>query len=194
MIQTSVQNPYVQNHLHTNSIVQSSAMRMDHSTVHMTTAKQQATTDPYAIPPEKTITVFDFLQIAFGFRLLTFEQWDHGHEVIYQSDVTGVLIQYSSRHRYLQIMLYRLVQGRLIRNPPIPKPGSEVYGYLLNDLIELTDPLEKIRPMNGEDYSNQPITEECLTAYLCACARKLIFHGCEILTGDFRLIDQLEHE
>jgi len=193
MIQPSVQNHYVQNHLHTNSIVQSSAMRVDHSTVYMTTAKQQATTYLYAIPPEKTITVFDFLQIAFGFSLVTFEKWDHGHEVIYQSDATGVLIQYSSRHRYLHIMLYRLVQGRLIRNPPIPKPGSQVYGYPLNDLIELTDPLEKIRPMYDED-SNRATTEECLTAYLCACARKLIFHGCEILTGDFRLIDQLEHK
>jgi hypothetical protein len=167
-------------------------MRMDHSTVHMTTANQQATTNRYAILPEKTITVFGFLQTAFGFGLVTFEKWDQGHEVIYQSETTAVLIQYSSRHSYLHIMLYRLVEGRLVRNPLIPKPGSEVYGYPLNDLIDLTDPLERIRPMNDEQNSDQAATGECLTAYLCACARKLIFHGCEILTGDFRLIDQLQ--
>lgn len=136
---------------------------------------------------------FKFLESDFGFRLSKGEKEDWGYELIYLNKTTGVKITYEFREAYIFIMLYKLVDGSLIENPRSIRENTTLYGYGLDDIINLRNPQALIKPAyQYGDESEYYDKMKGLTLYVTAFANNLKEYAVDVLSGDFKIFNEVD--
>jgi len=136
---------------------------------------------------------FKFLESEYGFRLLKCEKEDWGYELIYLNNKTGVKITYEYREAYIFIMLYQLEDGKIVENPKSIDGNATLYGYAMEDLINLRNPDALIKP--AYEYGEQSEyydKENGLSLYVSAFASNLKKYAKDVLDGNFTIFPELE--
>lgn len=131
---------------------------------------------------------FNFLESEYDFRLSECKRENWGFSLIYLNDTTGVEILYEYREVYVFIMLYKLIDGILIKNPIIIRKNSVLFGHSLDDIILIRNPDSLIRPAYeyGEDsvYYNE---DNGTSLYLKCFSDNLKTYAKDVLRGDFSI-------
>jgi hypothetical protein len=136
---------------------------------------------------------FKFLESKFEFKLYKSKEEDWGYKIIYLNKTTGVKITYEYRESYLFIMLYRLVDGKIVENPRNINEETTLFGYALDDIIKLHNPSALIG--STYKYSNDSKChdkENGMSYYISDYARNLEKYAKDVLTGDFTIFPSLD--
>lgn len=133
-------------------------------------------------------TQFKFLELDFDFQLTKCCEHNWGYEMIYLNNKVGIKITYEFGEAYIFILLYKLIDGKLIENPHIIKNDTLLYGYGLDDIINLRNPSALIKPAyqygSKSEYYDK---EKGLTLYVSAFADNLKKYATDILNGNFEI-------
>ena len=136
---------------------------------------------------------FKFLVLNYNFKLIKCYKEDWGYVLIYLNNDVGVKITYEYREAYIFIMLYKLIAGKLVENPLSIRTDSTLYGYGLDDIVNLRNPSDLIKPANQYD-SNSIFHKmnEGLTSYVAVFANNLRKYANDVLLGDFKIFKELD--
>jgi len=136
---------------------------------------------------------FKFLEFDYGFQLVKSVKEDWGYELIYLNNTTGVKIIYEFREAYIFIILYKLVDGKLIENPKSIDENTVLYGFGLDDIIGLRFPQALIKPayQYGEE-SKYYDKKKGLTLYVTAFSDNLKEYASDVLEGDFKIFHETQ--
>ena len=136
---------------------------------------------------------FSFLISDYGCRLMECKEENWGYNLLYLNDTTGVKITYEYREAYIFIVLYKLVNGRLVKNPGCVDDDTELHGYGLDDIVNLRNPDAIIKPAYeyGDD-SEYHDEQNGMTRYVSQFAKNLKQYGYDVLLGDFSIFEEIE--
>jgi hypothetical protein len=129
---------------------------------------------------------FLFLEKEYSFSNAVSKSINGGFEFEYSNSTTGVCITYEYKEAYLFVMLYRLVEGKLVKNPARINFDSILNGIGLDDIIMLHDPNAMVKP--AYQYGNQSdfyTKKDGLRLYIRLFAENLKRFGINVLKGDF---------
>jgi hypothetical protein len=136
---------------------------------------------------------FNFLISDYDFKLIKSHKENSGYKLIYLNSFTGVKITYEYREAYIFIMLYKLINRKMIENPIDIMKDSILYGYGLDDIINLKNPSDLIKP-SYQYNSESDYHDSCkgLTLYVSTFANNLKIYASDILDGDFKIFKELD--
>ncbi len=136
---------------------------------------------------------FLFLENDHYLNLSSCVEKNWGYELIYLNQTTAVKVSYEFQEAYIFIMLYKLVDGKLIYNPIEINAQTELHGYSLDDLLLIKNPSVIIKPayLYGEEstYYNK---ENGLELFVNAFANNLKEYAKDVLNGNFKIFEALE--
>lgn len=136
---------------------------------------------------------FSFLKTEYEFNLLKCDKEDWGYELFYKNNTTGIKITYEYQAAYLFIMVYRLIDGDFCENPRNIKEDTVLYGYGLDDIINLQNADALIKPAyEYGDKSEYYDKDKGLTLYVSAFAKNLKLFSAKILQGDFTIFSDAD--
>ena len=136
---------------------------------------------------------FGFLESDFGFTLSESKKEGWGYKMIYRNNTTGVKIIHEYRESYIFILLYQLVNGKLIEDPRDIKEDTVLHSYGLDDIVNLRDPSALINPTyDYPDDSKFHDKEKGMSTYVSAFARNLKTYAEDVLSGDFTIFPELD--
>lgn len=140
---------------------------------------------------------FKFLIDDFGCELV--EQTDDTlfYQLVYKNSTTGVVITYEAREQYINIELYRLINGQIVKNLMHALRSNEMINVFSLDYILKKKALgnkDQILPIHeyGEDagfFSLGGFSE-----YVELFTTNLKKYASHILTGDFSDFKNLDAE
>lgn len=137
---------------------------------------------------------FNFLVSEFHFKMKQIPRNKNKNLLLYSNTTTGVEIAYEFRYATVNIMLYRLVESKFIRNPINITKGTKLFGFDLIDLLSIRNPNAIILPAYeyGENskYYN-PI--DGFELYIGDFAAILKNNAADVLLGDFTIFTELEN-
>lgn len=129
---------------------------------------------------------FQFLENEYEFERIHSKKIDGGFEFLYLNKTTAVCITYEFREGYLFILLYRLLDGELKRNPIRITAETELTGFGLDDIISLHNPEAIVKPVYTYGEKSEYYTEkDGLRRYFKLFADNLKKYGADILSGKF---------
>lgn len=134
---------------------------------------------------------FKFLESDFDFQISKCNQEDWGYELIYLNKTTGVKITYEFREAYIFILLYKLINGKMLENPRNIQENTILNCYGLDDIINIRNPQALIKPayQYGEE-SKYFDKNKGLKLYVTAFAKNLKEYTSDVLAGDFRIFNE----
>lgn len=131
---------------------------------------------------------FGFLRSKYNFKLVACNEEYWGYEIIYRNTTTGVKIIYSFQEAYISIVLYKLVNGALIKNPEPIQKDSILYCHALDDIISHRWP---VIYQYGEE-SRYHDKRNGLTYYVTAFSENLKYNASDVLRGDFTIFNKMD--
>lgn len=136
-------------------------------------------------------SAFSYLIDEYQFSISKQKKEDWGYIFEGKNTTTGLRVVYEFREAYAKVMLYRLVDGEIVDNTIGALQSDEkINGFSLEHIIALLDHGKEqsiVYPsINGIDQQND------LLDYLSDLNCKLKKYAINILTGDFRLFDELD--
>lgn len=136
---------------------------------------------------------FMFLESGYGFLLTECKKKDWGYELIYTNATTGIKVSYEYQQAYIYIVLYRLVDGKMIENSKSTEKEVSLFGCGLDDIISLRDSSALIKPAYeyGEE-SEYYDKKNGLTLFTSAFANNLRKYAADVLSGDFKIFEEVE--
>ena len=115
----------------------------------------------------------------------------HFDKFVFSNQTTGIVVYYESRDQFIEIMLYKLIDGEIVGNTPQAlKTKEEINGFNLNFIVHLTAP-EDIPP---HLYEYRYSGEDRYIQYAELSAQNLQKHTDDILSGDFSRFPELEKQ
>ena len=135
---------------------------------------------------------FKFLITDYNFKIISSKTDNWGIVIKAKNRTTGVKIIDEIREAYIQIVLYRLVDGEIVDNSSSVINATNInndepmLGFGLGWIIELKDPEAQLLPSYeyGEDSPFKD-EENGKKNYVEFVAAKLIMYANDILNGDF---------
>lgn len=129
---------------------------------------------------------FKFLESDYGFSLSSSGGSKElaYYNLIYLNHTTGVDITFELRESYISIMLYKLVNGKLIENPYEITKKTIFHGISLDSVVFCRNPKAVMKAYYNYDYSDK---KEGIPLYVAAYANNLKEYASDILSGDFRI-------
>ena len=136
---------------------------------------------------------FKFLEKVYNCRCIKSIKENWGCKVIYINETTGVKITYEYREAYIFITLYKLLNGVLIENPGVINEDTLLYGFDLDDIINISNPTDLIKPTY--EYSNNSVyhnKNNGFKLYISDFAKNLEKYGNDVLSGNFEIFKEIE--
>lgn len=136
-----------------------------------------------------------YLETGYGCKVMKERRDRWSPFVAYQNQTTGVLAEYEVRDAYLNILLYRLENGKIIRDPVLNSPTATTFhGHALDDIVSLRSAAAVVGSM--QDFSASPEGEipesKMLEAYVRRFAENLRLYADDVLRGDFAIFLQVD--
>ncbi len=137
---------------------------------------------------------FEFLEKDYSFILHQCDKQDWGYELIYKNETTGVRITYEFREAYVFIVLYKLINGKIVENPNSIEDDTKLNCYGLDDILTLRNPSSIVKPAyeygDDSEFYNKEVG---LDLYVTKFAENLRKHSHEILLGNFDFFVELDN-
>ena len=137
---------------------------------------------------------FGFLLTDYNFCKTLSKQEEWGYHFIATNSTTGIEIEYEFREAYIQIYVYKLVDGKIVKNVSNAiKNNKPIMGFGLGWIIESVNPADRIKP--AYEYGKESSfydNENGLKNYADFVASKLKRYANDILRGDFSLFGDLD--
>jgi len=121
----------------------------------------------------------------YNFRLVSNkkENWGYRFEAI--NPTTGIEVKYEFREAYIQVILYKLINGQIVRNTMSAITNDDsIAGFSLEWIIALKKPEAQIK--SAYDYGLN------LNDYALIVAGRLREYGGDVLSGDFSSFGALD--
>lgn len=137
---------------------------------------------------------FEFLIKDYCFRIISQSDEKSSYKMVLKNATTGVEIKYEVREAYINIMLYRLVNGEIRENNSIAIRNNEsINGFNLDYIVNLRSPNDLIRPAYEYGELSEFYEEEYgLFKYVTKFSENLKKHAGDILNGEFDLFNVLD--
>lgn len=139
------------------------------------------------------IDEFSFLKNDCGFRLMNTVKESWGLELEFVNSTTGIILNYEFREAYLQVFIYKLVDGKIIKNPRCINDATRLTGFCLDDILSLKNPRVIVKP--AYEYGEQSeyfTTNNGMTTYIKKFAENLRDYASDLFKGDFSIFPELE--
>lgn len=139
-------------------------------------------------------STFQFLIEDYHFGIISQSDEEWGHKMVLKNATTGVEIIYEVREAYINIMLYRLLNGEIRENTSSAIRNNEtINGFNLDYIVNIRNPNDLIRPAyEYGEYSEFHEENYGLYKYISKFSDNIKKHAEDILNGDFDLFNQLD--
>ncbi|GAK58227.1 hypothetical protein U27_05200 [Candidatus Vecturithrix granuli] len=136
---------------------------------------------------------FHFLITDYGFKFVKKREENWGYDIVFLNATTGVHVIYEFREAYIFIMLYRLINGKLVENPSPITENSVLNAFCLDDIVTIKNPDATMKPayyygIESEFYNK----EQGMTLYVSKFADNLKIYAADVLTGNFEIFTELD--
>jgi hypothetical protein len=140
---------------------------------------------------ETFITSFDFLWNSYGFVIKKDKKEDWGYTLEAVNKVAGIKVVYEYREAFVNVILYKLINGEIIENTNKAILNNEkINGFSIDYIIKLLNPDDLEKPYYPKE--SEVDEKNDLKFYVLKVAEKVKKYGTEILMGDFTLFDKLD--
>ena len=137
---------------------------------------------------------FDFLKNEYGFNTVLSKREDLGYYFTAINSTTGIEINYEFKEAFIQIVIYRLIDGKIVKNiTNAIKSNEPITGFSLEWILALRNPEAQIKP--AYEYGiESPFYEKenGLKNYLSIVMERLKDYASDILEGDFSVFSTLD--
>jgi len=131
------------------------------------------------------IEAFDFLFTEYSFKNISSKLESWGYKLIAANSTTGIEIKCEFREAFIVVVVYRLIDGKIINNIDRAVRSNEpMAGFGLEWIIKLKNPELQIK--SAYDY------EINLNDYALMVAGRLKEYASDILNGDFSMFGTLD--
>ena len=137
---------------------------------------------------------FRFLITDYNFNVISTKTDNGGFSLLAKNLTTGVKIIYELREAYIHIILYKLIDGEIVRNTVSAIKNAEpINGFELGWIIELKNPEAQLKPVY-EYGIESPFYDEKngRKNYVEFVADRLKEYAGDILSGDFSTFSTLD--
>lgn len=134
-----------------------------------------------------------FIQLLaeYGFSILKEKKEDWGYVLEGKNTTTGIRVVYEFKEAHVKIMLYRLVDGKIVDNTiHALQSGEKISGFSLEHIVALLNPEDALSIVFPAE--NVVDEQDDLQNYLFELNTKLRKYAVSILLGDFSLFDELD--
>ena len=138
--------------------------------------------------------LFSFLIDDFNFKIIKSKDEDWGYYYKATNDTTGIEIVYEIKEAYVNIMLFKLINGEIIKNTVQAIMRDEIInGFSMDLIVEFRNPKDIIKPayQYGKD-SDFYKPKVGLKNYVSIFADNLRKYTFDVLSGDFIIFSQLD--
>lgn len=134
-----------------------------------------------------------FIQMLdeYGFSILNEKKEDWGYILEEKNTTTGIRVVYEFKEAHVKIMLYQLVDGKIVDNTiHAIQSGEKISGFSLEHIVAFLNPEEvQCIVFPAENVVDE---QDDLQNYLFELNTKLRKYASSILLGDFSLFDELD--
>ncbi|WP_339061083.1 hypothetical protein [Tepidibacillus marianensis] len=137
---------------------------------------------------------FDFLKDEYGFNTILSEREDWGYYFTAINSTTGIEIKYEFKEAFIQIVIYRLIDGKIVKNiTSAIKNNEPITGFSLEWILALKNPKAQIKPAYEYGIESKFYEKENgLKNYASIVAERLKEYASDILKGDFSVFSTLD--
>ena len=137
---------------------------------------------------------FDFLGKEYGFNTILSKREGGEYYFIAINSTTGIEIKYEFKEAFIQIVIYRLVDGKIVKNiTNAIKNNEPITGFSLEWVLALRNPEAQIKPAYEYEIESKYFDEENgLKNYVSIVAERLKEYASDILKGNFSVFDTLD--
>ena len=138
--------------------------------------------------------VFSFLSDEFEFKTIKSNSEDWGYCFTAVNNTTGVEIIYEIGDAYVNIILYKLVNGEIVDNTyKAIRNNEQINGFNLDLVVRNKNPNDLIRPAYEYGKDSEFYKPGVgLKNYITVFADNLRKYGSEVLKGDFTVFNKLD--
>lgn len=138
------------------------------------------------------IEAFEFLEREYNFKILNKENDSNQYyKIVYSNMKIGIQIEYEIRQGILSIIIYKCVNGQIIKNPLSLKNclTSDLYGVPLW-VIEKIKGLEPIGPAYKIFSTEEILNDKDINKKLFSLYKNRLLNCCtDLLNEDIRIFD-----
>jgi hypothetical protein len=136
---------------------------------------------------------FMHLLDEYGLSILKERKEDWGYILEGKNSTTGIRVVYEFKEAHVKIMLYRLVDGKIVDNTIYALQNDEkISGFSLEHIVALLNPKDAQSIVFPAD--NMVDEQDDLQNYLFELNTKIRKYAANILLGDFSLFDELDKQ
>jgi predicted small secreted protein len=137
---------------------------------------------------------FDFLKIDYGFSTILSKKEKWGYFFVAANATTGIEIKYEFKEAFIQIVIYRLVNGKIVKNiTNAIKNNEPITGFSLEWILALKNQEAQIKPVYEYGIKSTFYEKENgFKNYASIVAERLKEYASDILKGDFSVFDDLD--
>lgn len=137
---------------------------------------------------------FDFLEREYGFFKIASSKEDWGYHLILINSTTGIEINYEFKEALIQVIVYRLIDGKIKKNiTSAIRSGEPITGFSLEWILALRNPEAQIKPAYEYGINSQFYEKNTgLKNYADIVAKSLKEYASDMLKGDFTVFDTLD--
>ena len=137
---------------------------------------------------------FDFLKNEYGFNTVLSKREDWRYYFTAINSTTGVEIKYEFKETVIQIVIYRLIDGKIVKNiTNAIKNNEPITGFSLEWILALKNPEAQIKPAYEHGIKSAFYEKENgLKNYASIVAERLKEYASDILKGDFSVFNTLD--
>jgi hypothetical protein len=137
---------------------------------------------------------FSFLIDDFNFKIIKSRDEDWGYSYEATNNTTGIEIVYEFTQAYVNIMIFKLINGEIIKNTVQAIRHDEIInGFSMDLIVQIRNPKDLIKPayQYGKD-SDFYKPKVGLKNYVSLFVGNLKKYAFDVLNGDFSIFTQLD--
>ena len=137
---------------------------------------------------------FLFLVNEYDFRLVETTEDTFFYKLVFKNKTTGVVVLYENRDQVIEVLLYRLRNGEIIKNiTRALRSNEKMNAFNLNFIVQFKNPSDIPLPIH-EYPDNSDMFKDGYSKYVNLYVRNLKKYADEILRGDFSSFIELEEQ
>lgn len=141
---------------------------------------------------------FSFLVEKFNFKIIKEgkEPYAYSYRITYKNKTTAINVSYDIRDEGISVLIYRLVDGEIPTYPIFVTKDTMVNCYYFDTIIALrsSNPDEDLYTKEHVKEFPPIYDEKTIEKIVSEYAKAVRKYGKDIMTGDFRVFNELENE
>ena len=136
---------------------------------------------------------FQFLITEFDYELIEQTSEVMFYKLVFKNSTTGVVVMYESREQYIDIDLYKLIDGQIVKNVTHALISKEkIKGFRLDSIMKARNIRKQILPIHKYGEDSEFHGDNGLSKWVALFAENLRSYAADILNGDFSSFEELD--